>query len=55
MTVSALPILSPFSVYDTFTRSVIYRSPSDSPVPEDIASRLVLRIYACDDMIYLEV
>ena len=45
---------SPFKVYDTRSHSVIYTRIADEDVPIDIAFLPVIRIYAVDDLIYID-
>lgn len=57
MTINDLTIPAPLAVFDTRSERVIFRSaghekPDD--IPPDVASLRVLRIYAVDDVVYID-
>lgn len=56
MIINQLPIESPFAVFDCTARKTIFRAATaEGDLPSDIAFLEVIRLYAVDDTIYVDV
>jgi len=53
LTLSMIPVETPYKVYDIRTRSVIF-SAACGPVPANLNTLPVIRVYACNDTIYID-
>lgn len=54
LTLAMIPIETPYKVFDIRTRSVIFSS-AGGDIPPDVALLPVVRVYCCNDTIYIDV